>query len=88
MTLREVWIEVAQRVLWPYRVATGPVYLAACFRTLVLVFLAESARSRRWPQFKYAGYSRFGRLDIVPIALKNPSALVRKQAASPRPHQQ
>jgi hypothetical protein len=56
--------------------------LAACIRTLILIFLSESARSRLWPHLKYAGYSRFGRLEIVPIARKNPSARFRKQAAS------
>jgi hypothetical protein len=44
--------------------------------------LAESARSLRWPHLKYARYSRFGRLEIAPIALKNPSARVVQQAAS------
>jgi hypothetical protein len=62
----------------------GAVTLAACFRTLILVFLAELARLRRWPQLKDARYSRFGRLAITPIALKNPSARVRTQAASSR----
>jgi hypothetical protein len=46
------------------------------------VFLAESARSIRWPHLKYARYSRCGRLEIASIALKNPSARVVQQAAS------
>jgi hypothetical protein len=44
--------------------------------------LAESARSLRWPHLKYARYSRFGRLEIAPIALKNPSARAIQQAVS------
>jgi hypothetical protein len=47
--------------------------------------LAESARSLRWPHFKYAGYSQFGRLEIAPIALKNPSARVIQQAVNRNP---
>jgi hypothetical protein len=44
--------------------------------------LAELARLRRWPQLKYARYSRFGRLAITPIALKNSSSLVNQQAVN------
>jgi hypothetical protein len=74
------WVE---RVTHADQVCAGwAAVLAACFRTPILAFLAKSARSRRWPQLKYAGYSRFGRLEFVPIALKSPSALVLQQAAS------
>jgi high-affinity K+ transport system ATPase subunit B len=44
--------------------------------------LAESARSLRWPHLKYARHSRFSRIEIAPIALKNPSARVVQQAVS------
>jgi hypothetical protein len=56
--------------------------LTACFRTLILVFSVELAREQSWPKLKYARYSRFGRPAITPIALKNPSARVRKQAVN------
>jgi hypothetical protein len=56
--------------------------LTARSRTLILVVLAELARLRLWPQLKHARYSRFGRLAITPIVLKNPAAGVRKQAVN------
>jgi hypothetical protein len=48
----------------------------------MLAVLARWAREQRSPQLKYAGDYRFGRLEIVPSALKNASAFVRKRAAS------